>query len=219
MCSRAISITLLLCLAKGQSRQFFAIQEKPIHLISVCGNEADIIEDWLKYHGYVFGFENITVVDNYSTDGSFEILSHYNKTQKLNVLREPNFWQKGKRISDLVKSLAPGTVAIPLDIDEVIVLAVKNGKQKNTLISGMREIKEYIYNTVNDTSVIYKIPAIWSQNKKYYVKRPLLSITNFTQEIDAGSNTKSFFLSDNFIAIDEGNHGANGPRTIQGFSR
>jgi hypothetical protein len=37
-------------------------------------NEVDIVSDWILYHGYLFGFQNIFVIDNSSNDGTYEEL-------------------------------------------------------------------------------------------------------------------------------------------------
>ena len=40
-------------------------------------DEIDIVEVWLKYHGTIFGYQNLYVVDNMSDDGTFEKLQEY----------------------------------------------------------------------------------------------------------------------------------------------
>jgi len=37
-------------------------------------DEVDIIDDWVIYHGSMFGFPNIFVIDNFSSDGTYEKL-------------------------------------------------------------------------------------------------------------------------------------------------
>ena len=50
---------------------------KSIKLFTMVKDEVDIVEDWLKYHGSIFGYQNLYVIDNFSTDGTYEILLKY----------------------------------------------------------------------------------------------------------------------------------------------
>lgn len=64
--------------------------KKPVIRVIVCTkNEIDLIEPFLQYYGYLFGFENITVVDNDSTHLS--VLQVYEKYKPLGieVINEP----------------------------------------------------------------------------------------------------------------------------------
>ena len=64
--------------------------KKPVIRVIVCTkNEIDLIEPFLQYYGYLFGFKNITVVDNDSTHQS--VLQVYEKYKPLGVevINEP----------------------------------------------------------------------------------------------------------------------------------
>jgi hypothetical protein len=41
--------------------------------------EVDIVTDWILYHGTLFGFNNLFIIDNYSSDGTFETLLQLKK--------------------------------------------------------------------------------------------------------------------------------------------
>ena len=43
-----------------------------IKVLTMVKNEEDIIEYWINYHGTIFGYRNIYIVDNYSDDGTYE---------------------------------------------------------------------------------------------------------------------------------------------------
>ena len=49
-----------------------------IKLFTMVKNEDDIVEHWIQYHGELFGYNNLYVVDNESNDGTYE------KIQKMN---------------------------------------------------------------------------------------------------------------------------------------
>jgi cephalosporin hydroxylase len=66
------------------------MMKKPVIRVIVCTkNEIDLIEPFLQYYGYLFGFENITVVDNDSNHQS--VLQVYEKYKPLGieVINEP----------------------------------------------------------------------------------------------------------------------------------
>jgi len=62
-----------------------------IKVFSVTKNEYDLIEDFILYHGYLFGYENIVLIDNESTDKSvLEIYEKY-KEKGITVYTEGNY--------------------------------------------------------------------------------------------------------------------------------
>lgn len=64
--------------------------KKPVIRVIVCTkNEIDLIEPFLQYYGYLFGFENITVVDNASTYPSVLQVYEKYKLRGVEVINEP----------------------------------------------------------------------------------------------------------------------------------
>ena len=43
-----------------------------IKLFTMVKNEVDIVVDWVFYHGFIFGYSNLYIIDNYSEDGTYE---------------------------------------------------------------------------------------------------------------------------------------------------
>lgn len=94
-----------------------------IHLFTMVKDEVDIVEDWVKYHGKMFGYTNLFVIDNYSTDGTYEILENYKQSHGLYLIREKDYKMKGHYMRHLMKDHDKGRccdIAYPLDIDEFI---------------------------------------------------------------------------------------------------
>ena len=56
-------------------------------------DEVDIIEYWIMYHGKLFGYENLFIVDNMSTDGTFEKINSY-KNRGIHIFREQDYKKK-----------------------------------------------------------------------------------------------------------------------------
>ena len=94
-----------------------------IHLYTMVKDEVDIVEDWLIYHGELFGYDNLYVIDNFSTDGTYEILEKYRNDKKIFLIRESDYRKKGAFMRYYMKIHPEGKncdIAYPLDIDEFI---------------------------------------------------------------------------------------------------
>ena len=133
-----------------------------IHLFTMVKDEVDIVEDWIKYHGKMFGFGNIFVIDNYSTDGTYEILEKYNKEKGMHLIREKNYKEKGAYMRHLLKDNHVGRecdIGYPLDIDEFICYY---NKKDNILVPN--ETKNYIVDIFrrNQRSELFKTNYIVS---------------------------------------------------------
>ena len=55
-------------------------------------DEGDIIRDWIVYHGSMFGYSNLFVIDNLSTDGTYEILNEYKDA--IHLFQLPHYEKK-----------------------------------------------------------------------------------------------------------------------------
>ena len=92
-----------------------------IKVFTMVKNENDIIEHWIKYHGNIFGYENLFIIDNESDDGTWEIILDYEKEFGINCDRHDNYKRKGHIMTQLIKNCGDYDIAFPLDIDEFIV--------------------------------------------------------------------------------------------------
>lgn len=90
-------------------------------------DEDDILENWIIYHSYLFGIDNIYIIDNYSGQLSLNILKKYEKLG-LHWSQMPDYSKKGDYLHILIKKNADECdLAIPLDIDEFIAIVdIKN---------------------------------------------------------------------------------------------
>lgn len=123
-----------------------------IKLFTMVKDESDIIRDWILYHGYIFGFENLFIIDNMSSDGTFEIINEYSE-KGIKIYRELNYIEKGRLMKRLIDGNCEGNdVAFPIDIDEFIVYYDSELKEVNC--DKMR-INNYI-NDLGNVGRIYK---------------------------------------------------------------
>jgi hypothetical protein len=173
-----------------------------VKIFTMVKGEDDIVKDWVLYHGYLFGFENLYIIDNLSRDNTFPILIELKKQYNINVYRIGDYKKKGIYMTALFKKFCRNEFGIPLDIDEFLVYY---NKDTNKIICS----KEVILNTLRQLpkAQVYKMEYIQSKlTKKDGYKRALI-------ESECGSYTpyksmaKSFFHSDLFSGvIDHGNH-------------
>ena len=114
-------------------------------------DESDIVVDWVFYHGTIFGFNNLYIIDNYSTDGTFEKLLKL-KPMGIHLSRKSDYRKKGEYMTwYYYKCCAPEDIAYPIDIDEFIVYYDKN---TNNISTDKHTILNYLHNLPK--SVIYK---------------------------------------------------------------
>lgn len=85
-------------------------------------DEDDILKEWITYHSYLFGIDNLYIIDNRSGPQSKMILEQYQK-QGLHVSEQPDYRCKGNYLLALMKETQDQTdIAIPLDIDEFVAV-------------------------------------------------------------------------------------------------
>jgi len=55
--------------------------EKNIECIVCCAtmvkDEGDIVRQWIEYYGKIFSYKNLYIIDNYSSDNTYEICKEY----------------------------------------------------------------------------------------------------------------------------------------------
>jgi len=159
-------------------------------------DECDIIKEWIIYHGSIFGFHNIHIIDNYSTDGTYEIMKTFEHL--IHIYQLPDYKKKGQYMTTLIKINCINEIAIPMDIDEFIVLYDKENHSINT---NKYDILNYFENI--EISKIYKmnyIIAITNQSEN-------INGTLYGEYNDIGDSAKVFINTSLFDkTLDHGNH-------------
>ena len=99
-----------------------------VRCVMMQKDERDLLEAWFKYYGYMFGFGNLEVVDNGSTDSVvLDILAKYERVGCKVHRQYPStqdFLNKGdiaKAIIDDWDSRLDYDLALPIDCDEFLV--------------------------------------------------------------------------------------------------
>jgi len=173
-----------------------------VKIYTMVKDEVDIVRDWVIYHSCLFGWSNIYVIDNNSTDGTYEALMEFKDL--INIIREPDYKKKGEYMTNLIRTHSKGndTLAFPIDIDEFIVYHDKNSKE-------VVFDKELINNYMNNlpASRVYKANYIivYPNNKDGNLRAP--AEVDYGEYSDYGASAKSFINTKYFNdVIDHGNH-------------
>lgn len=168
-----------------------------VKIFTMIKDEVDIVKDWVNYHGSLFGFNNLFIIDNYSSDGSYEALQEYGSL--INLSRESDYKKKGEYMKSLIDKNCNNEIAFPMDIDEFIVYY--DGKISidknliNNYINNLPECTIYKANYIN--------PLITNENG--YNRAPAES--DYANYCDYGIFAKSFMNTRLYNgSIDHGNH-------------
>lgn len=174
-----------------------------IKIFTMVKGELDIVTDWVLYHGTIFGFNNLYIIDNLSRDGTWEELVRLKSIYKINICRLPDYKKKGEYMTSFIKTYCiRGDLAFPIDIDEFIVCY---DKQSNTISCNKNNFKEIISSL--PLTAVYKMNYIQCKviNKNGYERAPVEAINGTYDE--RGDHAKSFFNTALFNGkIDHGNH-------------
>lgn len=130
--------------------------QSTVCIFSMVKNEVDIIESFVLYYGGTFGFKNMHIVDNYSNDGSYEMLVEMQRKFGFHLFQEKNYMKKHVYMQDFVNKNADRCdFAIPIDVDEFIVLC---DSEQRTLTTGIR-LHAALDQLPRDVSA-YSIPTV-----------------------------------------------------------
>jgi hypothetical protein len=181
-----------------------------IKLFTMVKDECDIIRDWIVYHGFLFGYENLFIIDNMSSDGTYEIINEFLE-KGIHIYRESDYKEKGNFMRRLINAHCYGSdVAFPIDIDEFIVYyecGMKNVNCNKDIINNyINDLGNYI-NGLGDVASIYKANYILSMITQEGGYGRAACENKWGIYSDYGSNAKSFFRVDLYNGpIDHGNH-------------
>ena len=174
-----------------------------VQIISMVKDEDDIIEHFINYYGRLFDYSNIYIIDNLSTDKTYEILLNYKKTHHIKVYKKNNYLHKGEYIKNIIKENISKQYdfIIPVDIDEFLVLFDDNTIQYNTKI--LKYLKKLNVDSNKIIGVKYLNPIMESE----FFTDPLKEIQYSFHPDDM--LIKGIIKNNNIIKnieIDHGNH-------------
>lgn len=175
-----------------------------IVIFTMVKNEDDIIREWIEYHGKIFGYNNLYIIDNNSDDNTFEICKEYTG-KGLFLKQEDDYLKKGEYTTCYSKN-TNCDIFIPLDIDEFLVYYNKdnNTVSKNNIVS-------YLENLLQSNVGIFKMNYLYplkTNNDEGLQKFTHCILSNHFKD-DVKDYGKTFIINKNVnnnFEFDHGNH-------------
>lgn len=177
-------------------------EELTIKCFCQARNEVDIIEDWILYHGYLFGMDNVYVLDDGSDDGTEKVLEKYQGRAKIVWLDKPHrgLREKSENLGRIMeKERRKADVLIPLDADEFIALPGSCDRTR---------IRKSIANELSWRDWgLYKFSGYYeSVPLKENDGRPVGEIVTFRRVREVYEMKKVYFRASNYVAVGFGQH-------------
>jgi glycosyltransferase involved in cell wall biosynthesis len=168
-------------------------------------NEQLLIRDWIEYHGATFGYENLYIVDNCSTDDTSRILSKF-RSVGVNVYAYSDYSHRASYLSAMMKRAADHyQYLIPLDVDEFI--AVRHVDDKSVSYNCCSEMVSANLHRLDCVGALFEFSySIHSVERQMRYVDPLTEITEFFETTSPKWN-KVFFAASMFDSVFGGNHG------------
>ncbi|QNT78251.1 glycosyltransferase family 2 protein [Entomobacter blattae] len=159
-------------------------------------NEDILLEPWILHHASLFGYENLTIIDNGSSNPIVHTLLSYYETKGCTVLRQfsssEDFLNKGAVIASIIQGWDNANdeydFVFPLDCDEFLALSSERGPRfdKANIHQVFESLKEH--------------------NATFVLRRVLLNIPQEPGFFRTQIIQKGFFKKGSLVELDRGFH-------------
>ncbi|CAM9269753.1 unnamed protein product, partial [Sphacelaria rigidula] len=187
-----------------------------VKIFTVTKNEIDLIDDFVTYHGSIFGYSNVILIDNDSD--CKVVLALYRKFRRLGVVVERHSSYRGTSQGEaftkyMQKYSSQCKFMVGLDTDEFIQFPdfLEMDPDKTTVPYLRNRFRAYFAGLRRDASKFHVVTYFNSvpdpSSAKYsdqQVERPATDIVHF--EKSPARPKKCFFRSDAFVSTVNGCH-------------
>ena len=187
-----------------------------IKLVCVSRNEYDLLEDFIRYHGLIVGFENIILLDNGSDHPDIYPILEQLRSLGVEVIEAPDregmTW-KSKLVTETIYQYKDACdFIIPIDTDEFMVCS--DDVLASKPFSRERILQEF--HVLSDEASLIKFPLTFNslvhpedlcfEQGRY--RWPAREIRHFEPVYNyrLKQGAKCFFRAKNFVWGNEGNH-------------
>ena len=140
-----------------------------LSMVMVVKNEEDIIEKNIRFHSKI-GIDNFVIIDNGSTDNTYEILQNLQKTVDIYLIRQNGVFNQKKlttKITKIAKKIYKPDWIINSDADEFWVSKNNKTLKENLLFKGG------VVKVQRSNMILYEGLENW-QNSRYRVANQIL---------------------------------------------
>lgn len=198
------------CEALSGGRALSTNNAKPqVKLFLFHQDEEDLLFDWLQYHSFMFGIQNIHVVDHRSEgEGVCKTLALYATCGATVTEYNGEFKFKNRILTNLMR-MTKGDFLLPLDADEFVVYTEKDVNTTTLCPTAMQQAfarlpqdgrkykyRQYTVKYSNDTC-----SQDHASGSRRLVHQGYLANHGYSQEM-----VKTFFPVKGFEETDQGNH-------------
>lgn len=179
-----------------------------VKLVTMVKDEVDIVKDWIIYHGKMFGYHNLYIVDNYSTDGTYDVCRYYEKNHGMYLTRRESYGDKGSHMHHIIKDIGPRNYkyAWPIDMDELVISYDINQHTVSPV-----NVVPYLNKIYEQTDYgVYKANYIGTKITREGGHDQAIRQVNRGTYHNYGASAKTFYRYSEFKTTDHGNHHIHG---------
>lgn len=192
-----------------------------IKIFCFTKDECELLEDWILYHGYIVGFENLILLDNQSTLPFVHSIYEKYKSRGITVYSVGGSGEKDKSAfmtQYMQKHKHEASWLIPLDTDEFLFsyAHLLEGKDPTDRTHILSTIEELPASQTWFTIASFPQSEVCGDNlfcKDHIVVRPARNLTTFAKDPAKSESChwysgckKSFVRAEAFVSISMGNH-------------
>jgi hypothetical protein len=181
-----------------------------VKIFTIQRDEDDILEDWLRYHIYLFGKENVYVIDHKSKKSRATIEKY-----GVNLIKYDGPFELNGKANILSKTIndhkAGSTLVLPVDVDEFVIQIQYNEQNMFCKVICDRDtirkrLAQYAKEATKDG---FKFQSLTTRVNG---QDDVLTTCDQcgTENKDKFSRWKSFYAAKKFSRTDQGNHGVPG---------
>jgi hypothetical protein len=180
-----------------------------VKIFTVTKDEYDLIEDFIEFYGYIFGYNNLTIIDTGSTNNL--VLDYYHKIKcekNVNIVFE-NGYENGKqgdhftKYMSIEKSKNSCDFLLGLDTDNFLILPNSNVINKEDYINYFKNLSI----TNNKFLIHATLDSVVDLNSKFYVNNKYLRPAKHCETFYKGGTVHiNFYRCKNFHKTCNGNH-------------
>ena len=180
-----------------------------IKIFTVTKDEYDLIQEFIDFYGYIFGYDNLIIIDNGSTNTS--VLEYYNRVKReknVNIVSETGYenCKQGDHFTKYMlieKKKNSSDFLLGLDTDNFLILPNADSIQPQQYINYFENLSK----TNNKFLIHSTFDSIVDVNSKFYVNNkyssPVKQCEKFFRDATVCIN---FYRCKNFVMTYNGNH-------------